>query len=126
MKPYFNYHPQDNLTKLPRLQETPGYEVLDGDPRCSLRIDHGTPKSTSRLGIWMCTPGTFRCNEKGDELQTVIEGSLTVTLEDGSSFDFGPGDTFFTERGERVIWKINETVIKVFFTYDCAATPDSV
>lgn len=128
MKPYFhiNDQSQDDLTELPRLQKTPGYEVLDGDPRCSIRIDQGTQHSTSRLGIWMCTPGTFRCTEKGDELQTIIEGSLTILLEDGSSFDFGPGDSFFTEKGERVTWKIKETVKKVFFTYDCAATSTGV
>lgn len=123
MKPYShsNEPSQDNLIELPRLQETLGYDVLDGDPRCSIRIDRGTQHSASRLGVWMCTPGIFCCTEKGDELQTIIEGSLTIILEDGSSFDFGPGDSFFTEKGERVTWKINETVKKVFFTYDSAA-----
>ena len=96
---------------------------MEGDPRCAIRMDRGTEDSAIRLGIWMCTPGTFRCTEKGDELQTIIEGSLTITLEDGSSYDFGPGDSFFTEKGERVIWKINEAVKKVFFTYDNAAIP---
>ena len=120
MKPYLKNQIQENLLELPRLHDTPGYEVIEGDPHCSIRMDRGTPSTVSRMGIWMCTPGTFRCVEKGDELQTVIEGRLCITMEDGSSFEFGPGDSFYTEKGERVIWKITETVQKVFFTYDVA------
>lgn len=120
MKPYFKNVVQENLDSLPSLHDTPGYEVIEGDPRCSMRLDVGSSSTPSRLGIWMCTPGTFRCIEKGDELQTVIEGKLSLIVDDGSSYDFEPGDSFYTQKGERVTWKIVETVKKVFFTYDRA------
>jgi uncharacterized cupin superfamily protein len=96
----------------------PGYNVTEGNPRASMRIDSGATNSTSRLGIWMCTPGTFSATEKGDELQTILEGRLTLISEDGSTTDFGPGDSFYTSKGERLTWKITDTVKKVFFTYD--------
>jgi uncharacterized cupin superfamily protein len=118
MKSYSLGQDQEDLIELPRLHDTPGYEVIEGDPRCSIRMDRGTQSTRTRLGVWMCTPGTFRCVEKGDELQTVIEGRLVIVIEDGSSSEFGPGDSFFTQKGERVTWKIVETVKKVFFTYD--------
>ena len=120
MKPYRLEPGQTGLDDLPPLDGSPGYAVLDGDPRASIRFDMGSGDSRHRLGIWRCTPGTFSCTEKGDELQTVLEGKLTLVREDGSSEDFGPGDSIYTERGERVTWKIVETVTKVFFTHDIA------
>jgi uncharacterized cupin superfamily protein len=118
MKPYSVSSPQLSLTELPLLSETPGYEVLEGDPRASIRFDRGSATSSHRLGIWMCTPGTFRCTEKGDELQTVLEGQLTLVSENGKEHALGPGDSIYTEKGEKVIWKVHQTVKKVFFTHD--------
>ena len=118
MKPYSAYIRQSPLTELPPLSESPGYEVLEGDPRASIRFDRGSATSDHRLGVWLCTPGTFRCTEKGDELQTVMEGQLTLISEDGDEHHLGPGDSIYTEKGEIVIWKVHQTVKKVFFTHD--------
>ena len=118
MKTYHRNKQISNLEVLPPLSETAGYEIVEGDPRASIRIDSGTANGKHRLGIWMCTPGTFTCTEKGDELQTVLEGQLTLIEEDGSEHQFGPGDSVYTQKGSRVTWKISETVKKVFFTHD--------
>ena len=118
MKPYPKDVTQKNLQLLPSLLDTPGYDVIEGNPRASISIDAGSVNSKSRLGIWMCTPGTFSAIEKGDELQTIIDGQLTLISEDGDQADFAPGDSFYTVKGERLTWKITKTVKKVFFTYD--------
>jgi uncharacterized cupin superfamily protein len=118
MKPFKDILPATGMQELPPLAETPGYEVLEGAPVASIRFDRGSPHSQHRLGIWKCTPGTFRCTEKGDELQTVLEGQLTLILEDGSEHHLRPGQSVYTEKGEKVTWKIIETVTKVFFTND--------
>jgi len=118
MKPYPLNQAQGAIETLPALEATPGYSNIKGSPTASIRFDQGQPDSKHRLGVWMCTPGSFSCIEKGDELQTLLEGSLTLILEDGSEHQFGPGDSFFTEKGERVTWQINETVKKVYFTHD--------
>lgn len=118
MKSYSKNSPQSALTELPLLSESPGYEVLEGDPRASIRFDRGSAASDHRLGIWSCTPGIFRCTEKGDELQTVIEGKLTLVSENGEEHHLSPGDSIYTEKGEKVIWKVHQTVKKVFFTHD--------
>ncbi len=118
MKPYSLNNPESSLTELPSLSETAGYEVMEGDPRASIRFDRGSATSEHRLGVWKCTPGTFRCTEKGDELQTVLEGQLTLISEDGDEHHLGPGDSIYTEKGEKVIWKVHQTVKKVFFTHD--------
>ena len=118
MKPYLRTQSIKDLVELPPLAETSGYEVLEGNPVASIRIDQGSLTSKNRLGIWGCSTGAFRCTEKGNELQTIIEGKLILIYEDGTEHPFGPGDSIFTEKGEVVIWKIIEPVKKVFFTYD--------
>ena len=102
--------------KLPPLSESPGYEVLSGNPETAIYFFRGDNDSATRLGLWQCTPGEFRCIEKGDELQTLIEGRLTLIFEDGSEHTLAPGQSIYTEKGEKVIWRIDETVTKVFFT----------
>jgi len=69
-----------------------------------------------RSGVWRCTKGEFICNELGDEMQTVLDGNLRLKFEDGTTYEFGPGDTFFTKQGDRVTWDILEDVTKVFMT----------
>ena len=101
---------------LPPLATSPGYEVLDGNPETAIHFFRGDNDSATRLGLWRCTPGTFRCIEKGDELQTLLEGRLTLVFEDGSEQHLEPGQSIYTEKGEKVIWRIDETVTKVFFT----------
>lgn len=92
------------------------YKILRGNPQASGRLDAGANDGAWRLGIWSCTEGAFECTELGDELQTILEGRLTLTRADGETVEAGPGDTIFTRRGERVVWDIHETVTKVFFT----------
>lgn len=116
MRPFHVSDPQANLIDLPPIRETPGYRVIDGDPCASVRFDIGGGDSGLRLGVWMCTPGTFECVESGDELQTVIKGRLRVIQANGTVHEFTSGDSFYTDKGERLVWEVVETVKKVFFT----------
>lgn len=107
-----------DLVELPPLAQSDGYEVLAGNPIASIRFDSGTSGAAHRLGVWHCTVGRFACTEKGDELQTILAGSLSLTGEDGVQLNFSSGDSFYTTKGERVVWEIHENVTKVFFTHD--------
>ena len=108
--------PQENLEDWPFEGEASDYVILEGAPRASGRVDLGAPGRT--LGIWRCSAGTFECTERGDELQTILAGRLRLGRADGSSHEFGPGDSFFTRKGERVRWEILEEVTKVFYSVD--------
>lgn len=92
------------------------YVIISGTPAASGRIDRGGVGYTWRSGIWRCTTGAFICNELGDEMQTILAGKLCLTFADGAVHEFGPGDTFFTNQGDRVTWDILEDVTKVFHT----------
>ena len=109
---------RDELEPWPFEGEASNYRIVSGKPRASGRIDLGDGDSAHRLGIWACTVGAFECTERGDELQTILEGRLRIIRQDGSAEEFGPGDSFFTRKGERITWDIVEDVKKVFFTYD--------
>ena len=89
-----------------------------------IRLDLGGPESRHRLGVWHCTAGAFECTERGDELQTILAGHLRLVRADGYAQTFGPGDSFFTRKGERLLWDILEDVTKVFFTHDRDGRPD--
>jgi len=115
--------PAESLEPWPFEGETSNYEILHGNPQASGRFDIGDSGSQQRLGIWSCTEGAFTCTEQGDELQTIIQGRLTLTNSNGQSIEAGPGDSIFTRKGERVTWEIHEAVTKVFFTHDSTANP---
>ena len=87
------------------------------------RRDHGGLGQTQTVGIWQCTEGAFKAEELGDELQTVVAGRLRIIEEDGTTHEFGPGDSFFTRKGEVLTWDVQERVTKVFFTNDTAGQP---
>ncbi len=116
MRKYSLGESQGNLEPWPFDNPESDYRILRGDPKASGRIDVGGNDSANRLGIWSCTEGAFECTELGDELQTILSGRLILTRANGDSIEAGPGDTIHTRKGERVLWDIQETVTKVFFT----------
>ena len=117
----WSYTPGDDVGVLepwPFDGEASDYVIVRGAPSASGRLDRGTSDSAHRLGIWRCTEGAFECTERGDELQSVLFGRVRLTRADGTMAEYGPGDSFFTQKGERVVWDILEEVTKVFFTFD--------
>jgi uncharacterized cupin superfamily protein len=106
----------DDLEHWPFENKASDYVIVQGNPVASGRIDYVSADGSSRLGIWRCTEGVFDCNELGDELQTVLQGRLILTLGDEPPVVCVPGDSVFTRKGQRVRWEIRETVIKLFHT----------
>jgi uncharacterized cupin superfamily protein len=105
------------LHVLPAIRDTPGYRVVRGNPIASIRFEIGEANSMIRTGYWACTTGAFECTEAGDELQTLLQGRLKVIESDGTEHEFKAGDSFFTRKGEVVIWDVLEDIEKIFFTY---------
>ena len=113
------YHREENFDDLehwPFENKASDYVIVQGNPVASGRIDYVSPDGSSRLGIWRCTEGVFDCNELGDELQTILQGRLILTLGDEPPIECARGDSVFTRKGQRVRWAIRETMIKLFQT----------
>jgi uncharacterized cupin superfamily protein len=70
--------------------------------------------------------GMWRCEEESefpylfgvDETFVMIEGVLRVALEDGRSWDFGPGETASFLKGTRSTWRVVEPVLHFFIQTD--------
>ncbi len=94
------------------------YQVKEGNPRASGRMDAGGPGHTTRTGIWCCTKGVFECTEQGDELMTILSGRCRlIDMTTSQISELEPGDSLFVRDGSRVTWDIVEDVTKVFFGY---------
>ena len=77
MRTYHQQATQDGLEPWPFDENSPSqYRIVRGSPKSSGRLDVGTLGGAHRMGIWACTAGTFECIERGDELQTILEGRL--------------------------------------------------
>ena len=95
-----------------------GAEVVSGTPRQRERLDYGTDASALMTGVWECTQGSFSLTYPFNELATILEGNITISFPDGSEHSFGPGDTHFAQKGDRVTWTVHsEKVRKTFFIY---------
>lgn len=92
------------------------YQIKEGSPRASGRMDAGGPGHTTRTGIWRCTKGVFECTEQGDELMTILSGRCRlIDMTTGKTTELETGDSLFVRDGSRVTWDIIEDVTKVFF-----------
>ena len=93
-------------------------EILSGNPQQRERLDYGSLETAMMVGVWECTQGSFKLTYTFNELATILEGRVTITFPDGSSHDFGPGDTHFAQKGDTATWTIHsEKVRKSFFIY---------
>lgn len=110
------------LTPWPPMKELPFIKVLAGDPVHTGRFDVGNFGLRTMAGVWQCTPGKFEYTYPGDEICTLLQGKISLVDEDGATHDYGPGDTFYTRKGEVVVWTVIETVRKIFHIHD----PDAV
>lgn len=86
-------------------------DVVDGEPETA-EVGFTTVGDTE-VGIWQITAGTVADVEK-DEAFVVLTGSGTITFDDGEVVELGPGSLVRLHAGERTIWRIHETLRKVY------------
>ncbi|MEY4313368.1 MAG: hypothetical protein RLZZ319_877, partial [Actinomycetota bacterium] len=67
------------------------------------------------VGVWECTAGTFTAFRDGyDEVAQILSGTATITGDDGTTFEVGPGSTLVQPDGWRGTWTIHETIRKSY------------
>ncbi len=70
------------------------------------------------VGSWTAQPyAEFIESYPGDEYTRVLEGSITLTGDDGVAHTFGAGDSFTLAKGWRGEYRVNETLVKQFAIY---------
>lgn len=64
-------------------------------------------------GIWQHAAGVSRDTE-ADEIFVVLTGRATIEVEGGPTLEVGPGSVGLLHAGDRTIWRVHETLRKVF------------
>jgi hypothetical protein len=106
-----------NYSALMELQSAPINPswILEGTPAARNRL---IAPSTDRFGwtmLWDCTAGKFNWHYTIDETVHIIEGSVTVTAADGTTFTLTPGDIAFFPSGSTAHWHVENYVRKVAY-----------
>ena len=78
----------------------------------------GAEGRTLKAGMWRCEKSEFPYLFGVDETFVMIEGILRVTLEDGTTADFGPGETASYLKGTRTTWTVVEPALHFFIQTD--------
>lgn len=89
-------------------------EMLDGRSKTSGILLHKGPEGESECGLWVCTPGHWKCHVTRDEFTHFLEGRCTYTHENGESLDIGPNTSAFFPVGWKGTCRVHETIKKVY------------
>lgn len=66
------------------------------------------------IGIWECSPGTFKRQVMEREFSHFIYGKGTFTTEDGNVLEFSGGDAIYFPENTHGTWEIIEPLRKSF------------
>lgn len=93
-----------------------GHELnVVGDPQSNVArfVDH--PSGKLKAGYWDSEAGSWSGPPMPhDEIFTVLEGSVTVSNDNGDTYDLKAGDTMYMPKGVKSHWKVDNYVKKVF------------
>jgi uncharacterized protein len=87
--------------------------ILEGSPEVSELILDTSSDGRVVRGVWQITPGVVR-DVEADELFVVLSGRAPVEIEGGPTLELEPGAVGVLCAGDRAVWRIHETLRKVF------------
>ena len=93
--------------------------VVEGTAQEQGHIFFTNAADNVNAGVWECTSCTERIRDYPfDQCCFVLEGSLTITDENGQSDTFGPGDAFIIPRGFNGDWQMTAQYKNFFVTVE--------
>ena len=87
--------------------------VLAGRPQARNTVLAKSADRTALTMFWDCTAGRFRWEYDQDETIHVLEGSATLTLDDGRVERLSPGDVVFFPAGRSATWEVQSYIRKL-------------
>ena len=87
--------------------------MIEGESRTSGVLLHNNGQG-GEAGVWICTPGFWRCHVESDEFCHFLEGRCTYTHESGEVIEIAPDTTAFFPAGWRGTCRVRETVRKAY------------
>lgn len=112
-----------------------GNGLQDWDPIDPADLEAGTPVQRGHLyhedpafgymaGVWDCTAMTEKFGPYGvNEFMYLLEGSVTMVLEDGKEVTINAGEPFIIPKGLPCQWKQQGYVRKYFVIFENPETP---
>ena len=87
-----------------------------GEPvsRTSGRLLHRDEDGSNETGVWVCTPGTWRCTVERDEFCHFLSGRCRYTADAGEVLEIEGGDAAFFPAGWSGTCVVSETVRKTY------------
>ena len=89
-------------------------DPVDGISKTSGILLHRNNDGSSECGIWICTPGTWRCRVERDEFCFFLEGRCTYSRDNGETVAIFPDSAAFFESGWTGTCTVLETIRKVY------------
>ena len=78
------------------------------------RLLHREQDGTNETGLWVCTPGTWRCEVERDEFCQFLAGRCIYTDDTGTRLEIAGGDAAFFPAGWSGTCEVLETVRKTY------------
>lgn len=92
--------------------------LRDGDPDEREAVHLSSADGRFTVGTWRAEPyREFIECYPGDEYARIVDGSVTITGEDGRAQTFSAGDAYTMRRGWRGEYQVTQTLTKQFAFY---------
>jgi uncharacterized cupin superfamily protein len=88
-------------------------QILEGTPAIRERGLWTATDGGTGVGVWEITPGVVT-DVEAEEVFVVLSGRATVEIEGGPTLEVGPGDVAALRAGDRTVWRVHETLRKVY------------
>ena len=93
-------------------------KLISGESATMLWNAFSNSSDQFHVGHWSSGPCELSVNYTEDELCVIVEGSVTLTGNDGTQTTHGKGDAFVIPSGFSGVWKSNESVTKIYATFE--------
>jgi hypothetical protein len=88
-------------------------QVVSGTPEVRERELWAAADGSASAGVWEITPGVVT-DVEAEEVFVVLSGRATIEIEGGPTLEVGPGDFGALRAGDRTVWRVHETLRKVY------------
>jgi len=88
--------------------------MIEGESRTSGILLSRDPDMKAESGIWICTPGFWRCEVVSAEYCHFLSGRSTYVHESGETIEIRPDTLAFFPKGWKGTCRVHETIRKVY------------